>query len=151
MTHGAIGSGHGYQRRQMPNALRIGLLGPLQERDETGRPVRIGGRQLRVLLSLLALNAGRVVPAGSLARHIWSDDPPGHPGNTSTRPDRATRSTPSSAAVLPNRLTSPVASIALAVVASYRMNPIVGHAAVRTRTAACQRGREVPCGSCQSR
>ena len=70
MTHGATGSGHGYQGGQMPNALRIGLLGPLQVRDETGRPVRVGGRQLRVLLTLLALNAGRVVPAGSLAGHI---------------------------------------------------------------------------------
>jgi len=65
----------------MPNALHIGLLGPLQVRDETGRPVRVGGRQLRVLLTLLALNAGRVVPAGSLAGHIWPDDPPGNPGN----------------------------------------------------------------------
>lgn len=81
MTHGATGSGHGYQRGQMPNALRIGLLGPLQVRDETGRPVRVGGRQLRVLLSLLALNAGRVVPAGSLDGHIWPDDPPGNLGN----------------------------------------------------------------------
>ncbi|HEU5386652.1 MAG TPA: helix-turn-helix domain-containing protein [Streptosporangiaceae bacterium] len=81
MTHGATGSGHGYQGGQMPNALRIGLLGPLQVRDETGRPVRVGGRQLRVLLTLLALNAGRVVPAGSLAGHIWPDDPPGNPGN----------------------------------------------------------------------
>ena len=55
----------------MPNALRIVLLGPLQERDETGHPVHVGGRQLRVLLTLLALNAGRVVQAGSLARQIW--------------------------------------------------------------------------------
>ena len=51
----------------MPNALRIGLLGPLQLRDETGCLVHVGGRQLRVLLTLLAMNAGRVVPAGSLA------------------------------------------------------------------------------------
>ena len=65
----------------MPNALGIGLLGPLQVRDETGRPVHVGGRQLRVLLTLLALNAGRVVPAGSLARELWPDDPPGNPGN----------------------------------------------------------------------
>ena len=65
----------------MPNALRVGLLGPLQVRDETGRPVHVGGRQLRVLLTLLALNAGRVVPAGSLAGQIWPDDPPGNPGN----------------------------------------------------------------------
>src|SRR3989440_10295144 len=81
MTYGAVGSGHGYQRGQMANALRIGLLGPLQVRDETGRPVHVGGRQLRVLLTLLALNAGRVVPAGQMAEQIWPDDPPGHPGN----------------------------------------------------------------------
>jgi predicted ATPase/DNA-binding SARP family transcriptional activator len=65
----------------MPNALRIGLLGPLQVRDETGSLVHVGGRQLRVLLTLLALNAGRVVPAGSLAGELWPDDPPGNPGN----------------------------------------------------------------------
>jgi predicted ATPase/DNA-binding SARP family transcriptional activator/tetratricopeptide (TPR) repeat protein len=65
----------------MPNALRIGLLGPLQVRDETGRQVHVGGRQVRVLLTLLALNAGRVVPAGSLAGELWPDDPPGNPGN----------------------------------------------------------------------
>jgi predicted ATPase/DNA-binding SARP family transcriptional activator len=65
----------------MPNALRIGLLGPLQVRDETGRQVHVGGRQVRVLLTLLALNAGRVVPAGSLASELWPDDPPGNPGN----------------------------------------------------------------------
>jgi predicted ATPase/DNA-binding SARP family transcriptional activator len=65
----------------MPNALRIGLLGPLQLRDETGRLVHVGGRQLRVLLTLLALSAGRVVPAGALAGQIWPDDAPGNPGN----------------------------------------------------------------------
>ena len=65
----------------MPNALGIGLLGPLQVRDETGRPVHVGGRQLRVLLTLLALNAGRVVPVASLAGELWADDPPGNPGN----------------------------------------------------------------------
>src|SRR5438874_9675141 len=65
----------------MPNALGIGLLGPLQVRDEAGRPVHVGGRQLRVLLTLLALNAGRVVPVGSLAGELWPEDPPGNPGN----------------------------------------------------------------------
>ncbi|HEY6296596.1 MAG TPA: BTAD domain-containing putative transcriptional regulator, partial [Streptosporangiaceae bacterium] len=65
----------------MPDALRIGVLGPLQVRDGDGRSVPIGGRQLRVLLILLALDAGRVVPAGSLARQLWPDEPPGHPGN----------------------------------------------------------------------
>jgi predicted ATPase/DNA-binding SARP family transcriptional activator len=65
----------------MPDALRIGLLGPLQVRDSTGRIVPIGGRQLRVLLILLALDAGRVVPAGALAGQLWPDEPPGNPGN----------------------------------------------------------------------
>jgi DNA-binding SARP family transcriptional activator len=65
----------------MANTLRIGLLGPLQVRDEAGRLVHVGGRQLRVLLTLLALNAGRVVPAASLADQIWPDRPPGNPGN----------------------------------------------------------------------
>src|ERR1700750_155152 len=74
-------AGTGNQRGQMPNALRIGLLGPLQVRDETRRLAHVGGRQLRPLLTLLALNAGRVVPAGSLAGELWPDDPPGNPGN----------------------------------------------------------------------
>ena len=65
----------------MPNALGIALLGPLQVRDATGRPVHVGGRQLRVLLTLLALNAGRVVPVGSLAGQLWPEDPPGNPAN----------------------------------------------------------------------
>src|SRR5271165_6613211 len=80
-SRGSTSRNKGNQRGQMPNALRIGLLGPLQVRDETGRPVHVGGRQLRVLLALLALNAGRVVPAGSLAAEIWPDDLPGNPGN----------------------------------------------------------------------
>lgn len=65
----------------MPDTLQIGLLGPLQVRDGTGHAVRVGGRQLRVLLILLALEAGRVVPAGSLARQIWPEEPPANPGN----------------------------------------------------------------------
>ena len=65
----------------MPETLRIGLLGPLQVRDGTGRTVPVGGRQLRVLLILLALEAGRVVPSGSLADQIWPEEPPANPGN----------------------------------------------------------------------
>jgi hypothetical protein len=85
MIHGAAGSGPGYQGGRMPNALRTGLLGPLQVGDETGRQVRVGGRQLRVLLTLLALNAGRVVPAGSLAGPIRPDDLPGTPATRRRR------------------------------------------------------------------
>ena len=65
----------------MPDTLRIGLLGPLQVRDGTGHAVHVGGRQLRVLLILLALQAGRVVPAGSLAGQIWPEESPANPGN----------------------------------------------------------------------
>src|SRR6516162_4419870 len=84
-SRGSTGRNSGDQRGQMPNALGIGLLGPLQVRDETGRPVHVGGRQLRVLLTLLALNAGRVVPVGSLAEQLWPEDPPGNPGNALQR------------------------------------------------------------------
>ena len=65
----------------MPDTLRIGLLGPLQVRDGTGHAVHVGGRQLRVLLILLALQAGRIVPAGSLAGQIWPEESPANPGN----------------------------------------------------------------------
>src|SRR6516164_1290341 len=65
----------------MPDTLRIGLLGPLQVRDGAERTVHVGGRQLRVLLILLALEAGRVVPSGSLADQIWPEEPPANPGN----------------------------------------------------------------------
>ena len=65
----------------MPDTLRIGLLGPLQVRDGAGRAIHVGGRQLRVLLILLALEAGRVVPSGSLAGQIWPEEPPVNPGN----------------------------------------------------------------------
>ncbi len=65
----------------MPNALRIGLLGPLQLRGETGSEVHLGGRQLRVLLTLLALNAGRVVPAATMTEQLWPGAPPANPGN----------------------------------------------------------------------
>jgi predicted ATPase/DNA-binding SARP family transcriptional activator len=47
--------------------LRISVLGPLRVQPE----VPIGGRQLRLLLTLLALEAGRVVPAPVLADRLW--------------------------------------------------------------------------------
>jgi predicted ATPase/DNA-binding SARP family transcriptional activator len=50
-------------------------------RDGAGRSIGVGGRQLRVLLILLALDAGRVVPSGSLAEQIWPGELPANPGN----------------------------------------------------------------------
>jgi predicted ATPase/DNA-binding SARP family transcriptional activator len=62
-------------------SMSIELLGPLQLRDAAGRPVHVGGRRLRVLLTLLALQAGRVVPASWLTEQIWPDQLPGNPAN----------------------------------------------------------------------
>jgi predicted ATPase/DNA-binding SARP family transcriptional activator len=61
--------------------MRIGLLGTLQVRDDSGAPVRAGGHRVRSLLILLALEPGRVVPATSLIGRLWPDDPPGDAGN----------------------------------------------------------------------
>ncbi|HEX3964851.1 MAG TPA: BTAD domain-containing putative transcriptional regulator, partial [Trebonia sp.] len=54
--------------------MRIGLLGTLAVADDAGRPVRVGGQRVRALLTLLALDAGRVVPAYSLIDRLWGDD-----------------------------------------------------------------------------
>ena len=53
----------------------------VQGADTLGRVVPVGGCQLRVLFTLLALGTGRVVPAASMAEQIWPDDPPGKPGS----------------------------------------------------------------------
>ncbi|HEY5984764.1 MAG TPA: BTAD domain-containing putative transcriptional regulator, partial [Streptosporangiaceae bacterium] len=62
--------------------MRIGLLGTLVVHDEAGRPVRVGGHRVRMLLILLALDAGRVVPTHSLIERLWDDDPPANSGNS---------------------------------------------------------------------
>src|SRR5271154_5008656 len=54
--------------------MRIGLLGTLTVADDAGRPVRVGGQRVRALLTLLALDAGRVVPAYSLIDRLWGED-----------------------------------------------------------------------------
>ncbi|MGD0557996.1 MAG: BTAD domain-containing putative transcriptional regulator [Streptosporangiaceae bacterium] len=61
--------------------MRIGLLGTLQVRDDSGDPVRVGGHRVRSLLILLALEPGRVVAATSLIGRLWPDDAPGDAGN----------------------------------------------------------------------
>ena len=55
--------------------MRIAILGPLEVVDD-GRPVRIGGARLRALLVLLALEAGRDVPAGRIIGGLWEDRAP---------------------------------------------------------------------------
>jgi len=50
----------------MGMTMRIGLLGAVEMRDPVGRQVPVGGRRARMLVVMLALDAGRVVPATSL-------------------------------------------------------------------------------------
>ena len=51
------------------------LLGPLEVRID-GRPISIGRGKQRALLAVLALNAGRVVPAEHLIDELWGEEPP---------------------------------------------------------------------------
>ena len=61
--------------------MRIGLLGTLAVHDDAGRPVRLGGYRVRMLLILLALDTGRVVPSYSLIERLWEDEPPANSRN----------------------------------------------------------------------
>jgi predicted ATPase/DNA-binding SARP family transcriptional activator len=54
--------------------MRISVLGPLEVSDAAGRPVRVGGHRVRALLILLALDAGRVMPAHALIERLWPED-----------------------------------------------------------------------------
>ena len=51
------------------------ILGPLEVFDG-GTPVRLGGRNQRVLLALLLLNAGEVVSTDRLIDGLWGAEPP---------------------------------------------------------------------------
>ncbi len=61
--------------------VRIGILGPLELRDEAGQLVPLGGARLRALLIRLALAAGRTVPAERLATDLWDGDGPADAAN----------------------------------------------------------------------
>jgi predicted ATPase/DNA-binding SARP family transcriptional activator len=61
--------------------VRIGLLGTLAVDDGAGRPVQVGGHRVRLLLILLALDAGKVVPAYALIERLWEERPPANSGN----------------------------------------------------------------------
>ncbi|MEU8818008.1 BTAD domain-containing putative transcriptional regulator [Actinoplanes sp. NPDC048796] len=61
--------------------MEIAVLGPLELRADGGGSVPVAGARLRTLLLLLALDAGRVVPADRLIDGVWADDPPAAAGN----------------------------------------------------------------------
>ena len=63
------------------DAMRISVLGPLEVSDAAGRPVRVGGHRVRALLILLALDAGRVIPAHALIERLWPQERPADAGN----------------------------------------------------------------------
>jgi predicted ATPase/DNA-binding SARP family transcriptional activator len=56
--------------------MRVGLLGGLEVIDDDGRDVVVAGPKLRSFLAVLALQAGRVVPADQLIDVLWGVDPP---------------------------------------------------------------------------
>ncbi|MEV4398523.1 BTAD domain-containing putative transcriptional regulator [Nonomuraea sp. NPDC049607] len=56
--------------------MRFEILGPTSVLDEDGAPVALGGPRVRALLTLLALNAGRVVGAGQLVDGLYGPHPP---------------------------------------------------------------------------
>ncbi|WP_327314615.1 AfsR/SARP family transcriptional regulator [Streptomyces sp. NBC_01235] len=56
--------------------VRYRILGTTQALRPDGTPVVVGGARLRALLTVLALRAGRSVPAGLLTEEVWAGDPP---------------------------------------------------------------------------
>ncbi|MET9131635.1 AfsR/SARP family transcriptional regulator [Streptomyces antibioticus] len=56
--------------------VRYRILGTTQALRPDGTPVAVGGARLRALLTVLALRAGRTVPAGTLVDEVWAGDPP---------------------------------------------------------------------------
>ncbi|MEU9475210.1 BTAD domain-containing putative transcriptional regulator [Streptomyces sp. NPDC048191] len=56
--------------------VRFSLLGTTQVLRPDGTAVPVGGARLRALLGVLALRAGRTVPAGVLVDEVWGAEPP---------------------------------------------------------------------------
>ncbi|MCC9152551.1 AAA family ATPase [Streptomyces parvulus] len=56
--------------------VRYRILGTTQVLRPDGTAVPLGGARLRALLTVLALRAGRAVPAGLLVEEVWGGNPP---------------------------------------------------------------------------
>ena len=61
--------------------MRIGVLGPLEVRDDAGAPVPVGGARLRSLLIRLAVGDGRPISVERLADDLWADGAPADAAN----------------------------------------------------------------------
>jgi DNA-binding SARP family transcriptional activator len=55
--------------------VEFAILGPLEARDR-GEPIPLGGPKQRALLTLLLLEAGRVVSVDRLVEALWAGEPP---------------------------------------------------------------------------
>src|SRR6478736_4373881 len=56
--------------------MRFRVLGPLEVTDPEGTALDLGSPKLRALLTLLLLDAGRVVPLDRIIDQLWGDEPP---------------------------------------------------------------------------
>jgi predicted ATPase/DNA-binding SARP family transcriptional activator/tetratricopeptide (TPR) repeat protein len=61
--------------------VQVGILGPLEVRDGSGRLIDVAGTRLRALLIRLALDAGRPVGVANLVDAVWGDRPPADEAN----------------------------------------------------------------------
>ncbi|MBN6035382.1 BTAD domain-containing putative transcriptional regulator [Amycolatopsis sp. 195334CR] len=61
--------------------MRFGILGPTEVLTATGDPLPVGGPRVRALLTLLLLDAGRVVSAERLLDGLYGERPPSNPVN----------------------------------------------------------------------
>ncbi|HEY1487463.1 MAG TPA: AfsR/SARP family transcriptional regulator, partial [Micromonosporaceae bacterium] len=61
--------------------MQIAMLGPLDVRTDADGPCAISGVRLARLLSVLALQPGRVVSTAAIVDAVWGEAPPAEPGN----------------------------------------------------------------------
>ncbi|GAB3870775.1 hypothetical protein GCM10029964_005890 [Kibdelosporangium lantanae] len=65
--------------------MRIGVLGSFEVRTDDGAAVDVPGARLRGLLTVLALDPGRVVPKSAIVDWIWGENPPAEAPNALQR------------------------------------------------------------------
>src|SRR5947207_11242430 len=66
-----------WRRRATVQNVLFRVLGSFEVLDSCGHEVKLDRRQVRSLLAILVLKAGRTVPAGRLCELLWDQEPPG--------------------------------------------------------------------------